>query len=571
MALFEEQITDTLETGAPSIKYEGDEGPQDPRQERMLAQLKEEYMQYVFEMKELEEPVMSFEEWYQSVYKASQMGVEAPQEEMMGEEMMMREPAAYGGIMDTESGRRAYGFGSFFKKITKPFKKIAKGAKKLIKSPIGKIGIGALLAGPALGALTGSGAASAASSAGPWTMFKQGPAKKGLGALFKKAIPHLTSPKTLAKIGIGAASALPLLGIGTKAKQDQIENFSQSGDWDENFKSAGGFPGMRRAIARAKDQAELEGLSDQFGFTPGLFPQVAAEGGRIGYAGGELVEGMAEGVEKVGRGGSEIIEKIKEGIGKGPIGPFIDEAIWIEKIKDFIRKKRGEGRPDLRPGSIEELEGLYEGLRPRDPMQPPMRPMPEDMPRRQQYALGSKADFAIEDVMTGGVEDEIGGITGIMRQADLQRKGNIGQFYAAEGGQVDYSKDPNYKGWKKTYETNKDAAAMNENHAHYLAYYNRTKKAEGGIMDLGGMEKDYRETGGFVPIGEYEKKDDVPARLSVNEFVMTADAVRGAGDGDIDLGAERMEDVMKELEQKGKRNQGASDMFEVSERLSEVV
>ena len=95
--------------------------------------------------------------------------------------------------------------------------------------------------------------------------------------------------------------------------------------------------------------------------------------------------------------------------------------------------------------------------------------------------------------------------------------------------------------------------------------------AEGGLMDLGGMEKDYREAGGFVPIGGEEKADDVPARLSVNEFVMTADAVRGAGDGDIDLGAERMEDVMKQLEQKGKRNQGAEDMFEVSERLSEVV
>ena len=139
MALFEEQITDTLETGAPSIKYEGDEGPQDPRQEQMLAQLKQEYMQYVFEMKELQEPVMSFEEWYQSVYKASQMGVQAPQEEMMSEEMMMREPAAYGGIMDTESGRRAYGLGSIFKKITSIPKKLFKGVKKIAKSPIGKM------------------------------------------------------------------------------------------------------------------------------------------------------------------------------------------------------------------------------------------------------------------------------------------------------------------------------------------------------------------------------------------------------------------------------------------------
>jgi hypothetical protein len=57
----------------------------------------------------------------------------------------------------------------------------------------------------------------------------------------------------------------------------------------------------------------------------------------------------------------------------------------------------------------------------------------------------------------------------------------------------------------------------------------RVNRANGGIMDLGGMEKDYRNTGGFVDIGEYEKKDDVPARLSVNEFVMTADAVRAMG------------------------------------------
>ena len=101
--------------------------------------------------------------------------------------------------------------------------------------------------------------------------------------------------------------------------------------------------------------------------------------------------------------------------------------------------------------------------------------------------------------------------------------------------------------------------------------------AEGGIMeteqsemlDLGGMEKDYREEGGFVPIGEYEKKDDVPARLSVNEFVFTADAVRGAGDGDVDKGAERLQGIMKQLEQQG-RPEGM-EMLDVSERLSEVV
>jgi hypothetical protein len=89
-------------------------------------------------------------------------------------------------------------------------------------------------------------------------------------------------------------------------------------------------------------------------------------------------------------------------------------------------------------------------------------------------------------------------------------------------------------------------------------------KAEGGLMDLGGMEKDYRQEGGFVAIGGKEKADDVPARLSKNEFVFTADAVRAAGGGDIDEGAKVMENLMENLEAGGKvseESQGAQDMY----------
>jgi hypothetical protein len=79
----------------------------------------------------------------------------------------------------------------------------------------------------------------------------------------------------------------------------------------------------------------------------------------------------------------------------------------------------------------------------------------------------------------------------------------------------------------------------------------RSGKAEGGIMSLqiGGMpaEMDLRP-GGFVPIGAKEKADDVPARLSKNEFVMTADAVRAAGGGSVNKGAKRMYDLMNKLE-----------------------
>jgi hypothetical protein len=75
----------------------------------------------------------------------------------------------------------------------------------------------------------------------------------------------------------------------------------------------------------------------------------------------------------------------------------------------------------------------------------------------------------------------------------------------------------------------------------------RTMANEGGLMNLGGNEMDLRG-GGFVPIGVKEKADDVPARLSKNEFVFTADAVRAAGGGDVDTGADLMYKTMKNLE-----------------------
>ncbi len=70
---------------------------------------------------------------------------------------------------------------------------------------------------------------------------------------------------------------------------------------------------------------------------------------------------------------------------------------------------------------------------------------------------------------------------------------------------------------------------------------------DGGLMNLGGKEMDLRG-GGFVPIGKKERADDVPARLSKNEFVMTADAVRAAGGGSVNKGAKRMYETMNKLE-----------------------
>jgi len=123
-----------------------------------------------------------------------------------------------------------------------------------------------------------------------------------------------------------------------------------------------------------------------------------------------------------------------------------------------------------------------------------------------------------------------------------------------DGGEV---RDPEYEGWKKMYEKNQDIGMMHPKASEYLKIYQKeqeqlNEKANGGIMGFadGGepaMEMDYRG-GGFIPVGAKERADDVPARLSKNEFVMTADAVRAAGGGNVNKGAKKMYSLMNALE-----------------------
>ena len=163
-------------------------------------------------------------------------------------------------------------------------------------------------------------------------------------------------------------------------------------------------------------------------------------------------------------------------------------------------------------------------------------------------------------------------------------------FFAAGGGLADIPREGYDNGGDVMTDTEKaqkliDLAdyymerGMSESEAYEAAAKKlyadggRVGKAEGGLMDLGGYEKDYRE-GGFVPLGAEERADDVPARLSKNEFVFTADAVRNAGQGDIDKGAEVMQNMMDNLEAGGtisEESQGkenpAQAMFDQAQQL----
>ena len=125
------------------------------------------------------------------------------------------------------------------------------------------------------------------------------------------------------------------------------------------------------------------------------------------------------------------------------------------------------------------------------------------------------------------------------------------------------TKTPDFQNWLRLYETDKMKAFDHPYADIYLgvlgvklkgrdkSYDETVGFANGGLMGLkmGGMpmEMDYRQ-GGFIPVGSKERADDVPARLSKNEFVMTADAVRAAGGGSVNKGAQRMYELMNNLE-----------------------
>ena len=126
----------------------------------------------------------------------------------------------------------------------------------------------------------------------------------------------------------------------------------------------------------------------------------------------------------------------------------------------------------------------------------------------------------------------------------------------ADGGEVDMMTADEYfkkKGKQKRLDDYEKMRSEYEEYKYRKKYGPRDSAAEGGLMNRNllntGMDKDMRG-GGFIPEGTKERADDVPARLSKNEFVMTADAVRAAGGGSVNKGAKRTYDMMYQLEGK---------------------
>ena len=458
MGIEDIQISEELETNAPSIKYSGNEGPKSPQQmqEMMVAQLEEEYSRYLDDMMEQGLDPMSFEEFLQQALAESEMAGGQPlpedptkpvnpfQPKPIGPLPDKRQMAAFGGIMGLD-GRKKYGIGSWF--------------QENIMDPIKE--------NPVLAATAAYlGYDTYKNISGDDTTFDD--------SLLGKGIDQITKTRT------------------RKNLKGEEEDYTIGGDV---------------ASLIGENIIPIAG-----GLTAGLFTK-NTESNTPGLPNDNTALNLAE-YKKAAN--------------------LLDQKQGLAADMNFLPTVAS------RKYSPTEMIDVYQNAA---------------NGGRIGFNMGGGADMGSPQMTAAQATEEA--ITKIMQKME----------------------DPNL--------TDEDIIFLQEKlkvfmptqqiDPRMMAMGGRINRAEGGIMDLGGMEKDYRAEGGFVPIGREEKADDVPARLSVNEFVFTADAVRNAGGGDIDQGAKVMENMMKHLEAGGQVSEesqglgGAREMFETSERLSEVI
>ena len=326
-----------------------------------------------------------------------------------------------------------------------------------------------------------------------------------------------------------------------------------------------------------------------------------AYGGRPGYGLGSLVKSVFKGGKKLVKGLTKSIKKFaKSDLGKMALGYLATAGLgnilqpgaasWAKPFTKGAGITKGAGTGWLRPGTVfsnysnlfSKAPAVTEASKAVTGVYPPGTS--STLPAL--YQKTNKAPTTLGSKLLGSFKDHpmpwILGTSGLAGLYTAKNPGdtNLDSVMANYKGEVadwDQMLADIRAGNISTPFSTDNITYPYSNYMNLAAEGGRIGRAEGGLMDLGGMEKDYRNEGGFVPIGKKEKADDVPARLSVNEFVFTADAVRNAGGGDVDKGAEVMENVMTNLEQGGSISEesqgleGARDMFEVSERLSEVV
>ena len=427
---------------------------------------------------------------------------------------MERQLRAGGGIMTLEEPRQGYFLGKIVRKAKKA-------VKKVVKSPLGKIALGAAAANFAP-LLFGKGTllSQAGGFSGLPGLFAKSKLGKGLsgGEGFLGQIGNIfrvggkkDNPFSVFRVGGG------LLGAGALAAP-----FLMKGDEvvDEGVDVTGVQPMVANIRQQAKDYYQDPTKSALYFMPPKSAVQssfYAADGGladipRDGYRFGGILQ----------KAGSA-----------------------MKNLKNNIMTKLSRMTDDV------EISTTYDDAADTGPTMETMI-----------TAKSDKGKQILDSLVEEGIADVDGGIY-FIKDFDEAMIGLQEGGIKASGAKLGTDEFRPVRDFESgLYESAEEKAIRNLN-----------KKAEGGLMDLGGFEKDYRE-GGFVPLGAEERADDVPARLSKNEFVFTADAVRNAGQGDIDKGAEVMQNMMDNLEAGGtisEESQGlenpAQAMFDQAQQL----
>ena len=379
-------------------------------------------------------------------------------------------------------------------------------------------------------------------------------------------ISSMANPETLGgQLKLGAAqTSVDQAAKFAELNQEEIDKYNQS-LLSEGMADKGS---RRNAIYQiymntgAYEADDVNSMLDKYGY---------ASGGRVNLAGGGLEELMLD--MDTGRfpkgSGKSITRKFKNQV------PTIDELISEEeemdpkdKIIETLTSQLGEDEEETEYKKFERaLDTGSKGLAALGKSGHSMEPVP-----MLRFATGGEVIEESETLMAGGpygsgrdVQDAFSVWSGMGSDdkslfegfLDFYKQGSwrdqiMGQADVEENTMMASLETGQQNTLENIYEDlladglSPDAAAKKA-----MEIFRNMGKAEGGIMNRNllntGVDKDMRG-GGFIPEGTKEKADDVPARLSKNEFVMTADAVKAAGGGSVNKGAQRMYNIMNQLE-----------------------
>ena len=373
-------------------------------------------------------------------------------------------------------------------------------------------------------------------------------------------ITRMQMPRQLSNMG-GITNAVPRkkYGLGSKIKErfrklipNELANIAvRAAPFVAPFNP--GIAGLMRGIGRFDQRGSISDALKQGAATFGF-------GKAAGFLGGAEGPGGIFGKQTF----------TKEGFRQGPLGRRLFKEAPTLTEGNKIKGPPGGGDPNMTyktPSGTTETKGLKVVQKGVDFVKEKI-PMLENLP-----------DDVAQKLLVGGITSGASALYSYFAgEFEPQRADeSYGEYMARRNERIKVQlrqtldsiytplRNPQYAAMTDEQKDNFVNNIVSQTEIEGTTDYQGETKATGGRVGLmrgampvgimrtnkaGVMERDYRDEGGFVPVGIKEKADDVPALLSKNEFAFTADAVRGAGNGSIEKGAQKMYDTMKKLEKR---------------------